>query len=249
VAGRVNQVDQVAAAHLLLLAARLGALRWQQWGQGQSFGPLLQAPAQGCCCAPACHPAAAAAAAAPGIAARRPGRARRAAAPSWRLSLAAHLRPQRRARHIEQRDGGGLHGDAPGLLIIAAVQVAQLAHHLGVDEAVGADQVVRQRRLAVVHVRHDAHVADALLRRGGQGARGGRAVGAWRRELGAGGRGMGAALLAAARAAGRPRWGQLHGAASGARAGLQRPGCQSRAAGGAPPAAPAAGRSTPLTRS
>jgi hypothetical protein len=33
-----------------------------------------------------------------------------------------------------------------------------------VDEAVGGDEVVRERRLAVVNVREDADVADAVLR-------------------------------------------------------------------------------------
>ena len=52
------------------------------------------------------------------------------------------------------------------LLIVAAVQVSHLAHELWVDEAVRGDQVVRQRCLAVVHVRQDAYVADARLHAG-----------------------------------------------------------------------------------
>jgi hypothetical protein len=39
----------------------------------------------------------------------------------------------------------------------------QLAHEFGVDEAVGTDQVIRQRCLAVVHMRHDANITDAVL--------------------------------------------------------------------------------------
>ena len=50
------------------------------------------------------------------------------------------------------------------LLIVPAVQVAQLPHESGVYEAIGAYQVVRQGGLAVVHVCQDAHVAQASLR-------------------------------------------------------------------------------------
>ncbi len=55
---------------------------------------------------------------------------------------------------------------AAHLLVVPAVQVAHLTDQLGVDEPVGGDEVVRQRRLAVVHVREDADVAYAVLRCG-----------------------------------------------------------------------------------
>lgn len=53
----------------------------------------------------------------------------------------------------------------------------ELTHELGVDESVGADEVVRQGGLAVVHVRHDTQVADAVLEGRGRGTRVGRMCG------------------------------------------------------------------------
>lgn len=50
--------------------------------------------------------------------------------------------------------------DINHLLVVAAVQVPHLAHQLGVNEAIGRDQVVRQGRFAVVHVRQDAYVPN-----------------------------------------------------------------------------------------
>ena len=50
------------------------------------------------------------------------------------------------------------------LLVVSAVQVAHLADQLGMDEAVGRYQMVRHCRLAVIHVRKDAYVTDAILR-------------------------------------------------------------------------------------
>jgi 5,10-methenyltetrahydromethanopterin hydrogenase len=78
-------------------------------------------------------------------------------------SMRPHLWPAGGSRDVQQRDAAALHGDASRLLIVTAVEVAQLAHQLGVDEAVGSNQVVRQRGLAVIHVCQDAHVADARL--------------------------------------------------------------------------------------
>ena len=49
------------------------------------------------------------------------------------------------------------------LLIIAAVEIAQLANKLGVDEAVAGDEVVRQRGLPMVHMSQHADVSNALL--------------------------------------------------------------------------------------
>jgi len=62
-----------------------------------------------------------------------------------------------------ERDGGGLHGDGPALLLVEVVHEAEPAGELRVEEPVpaGRHQVVRQRGLAVVHVREDARVADA----------------------------------------------------------------------------------------
>jgi hypothetical protein len=77
---------------------------------------------------------------------------------------APHLGPPRRAGDVQQGDGGGLHGDAARLLVVAGVQESQLARQAGVDQPVGRNQRIGERRLAVVHVRQDAHVADAVLR-------------------------------------------------------------------------------------
>lgn len=69
-----------------------------------------------------------------------------------------------------ERDGGGLHGDSPPLLLVEVVHEAEPSGELRVEEPVPArrHQVVGQRGLAVVHVREDARVADVarVTRRG-----------------------------------------------------------------------------------
>lgn len=62
-----------------------------------------------------------------------------------------------------ERDGGGFHGDGSALLLVEVVHEAEPAGELRVEEPVpaGRHQVVRQRGLAVVHVREDACVTDA----------------------------------------------------------------------------------------
>ena len=50
------------------------------------------------------------------------------------------------------------------LLIVPAVQVPQLSDQARMDQAIGSDEVVRHGRLAMVHVRQDAYIPDALLR-------------------------------------------------------------------------------------
>ena len=55
----------------------------------------------------------------------------------------------------------GLDGDAPLALDVHRVEVL-LAHVAGVDRAGQLEDAVRQGRLAVVDVGHDAEVADAV---------------------------------------------------------------------------------------
>jgi hypothetical protein len=214
-----------------------------------------------------------------------------------------HLRPVYCAWHVEQADGGRLDGDATRLLVIAAVEVAQLSHlvigeggqatrlyegrfvpgrgrsarggegvawdaqeavawarrgarysralapplasllllltrhhpslppllplrsrlkrslirgpvllgphHFRVDEAVRCYQMVRQRCLSVIDVRHDAHVADAVLcimARSRFGAKRAGASGGGR-ERGAAGRGADVDSRAGSVTAGRRRGG------------------------------------------
>jgi hypothetical protein len=71
----------------------------------------------------------------------------------------------RSARRVEKRDGRRLHRDAAVLLVLAEVHVAQLAHHLGVHQAVVRDERVAQRCLAVINVRKHAQRAHATRRR------------------------------------------------------------------------------------
>jgi hypothetical protein len=58
------------------------------------------------------------------------------------LVAATHLGPLCRSWHIHEADAAALHGNAPGLLIITAVQVAQLTNHLGVDQPIGGNEVI-----------------------------------------------------------------------------------------------------------
>lgn len=62
---------------------------------------------------------------------------------------------------VVEHDGGGLHGDGAALLLVEVVHEAEAPREPRVDEAVpaGGDEVVGQRRLAVVDVRQDARVA------------------------------------------------------------------------------------------
>lgn len=76
------------------------------------------------------------------------------------ILLLAHLVFDPPVHREVQRDGGAFHRDAPRLLVGPAVEVADLAGHFGGDDAVGGDEGVRQRGLAVVDVREDADVAD-----------------------------------------------------------------------------------------
>eukprot|EP00958_Prasinococcus_capsulatus_P015440 scaffold1644_cov357-Prasinococcus_capsulatus_cf.AAC.5 len=59
---------------------------------------------------------------------------------------------------IHKRDGGGLHCDAALLLVLTAVQVAQLTGLARVDDAIGGDKDIREGGLAVVDVRDNAQV-------------------------------------------------------------------------------------------
>ena len=77
------------------------------------------------------------------------------------------LHPTLRNRgNVEKLKPSPLRQSAAHLLVVTAVQVAHLTDQLWVDEPIGGDEVVRQRRLAVVHVREDADVAYAVLRGG-----------------------------------------------------------------------------------
>ena len=68
-------------------------------------------------------------------------------------------------RRVHQGDGAALHGDPAHLLLLPRVQEAELPGQAGVDEAIGGDQVVRQRGLSVIHMREHAHIANPLLYR------------------------------------------------------------------------------------
>lgn len=65
--------------------------------------------------------------------------------------------------NVEERDGGGFHGDAALLFVVARVEVAHLADEARVDDAIGGDEVIGEGGLAVVDVREDADVAHTVL--------------------------------------------------------------------------------------
>ena len=63
---------------------------------------------------------------------------------------------------VEDADGAGLHGDHALLLVLARVKITQLAGQFLVDEMIGCEERIGQGRLAVVDVREDADVPDAI---------------------------------------------------------------------------------------
>ena len=64
--------------------------------------------------------------------------------------------------HIEESYGGGLHGDAPLLLVLPAVHVPQLPGQPGRDNTVCRHQAVSQTGLPVVHMGEDTNVSDIV---------------------------------------------------------------------------------------
>merc|ERR1719199_504065 len=64
---------------------------------------------------------------------------------------------------VEERDAGGLDGDAAILLVLTRVREAGVARVLRGDDARGGDEGVRQRGFAVIDVRDDGHVTDVVL--------------------------------------------------------------------------------------
>ena len=70
------------------------------------------------------------------------------------------LRGALRAVPVDDGDRRGLHRDAALLLVGARVEVPQLADRLAVHDVVQRQNRVGERRLAVVDVRDDRHVAD-----------------------------------------------------------------------------------------
>jgi hypothetical protein len=64
----------------------------------------------------------------------------------------------------------GLRLDRDAALALEVHRVEDLVLHLaGLEAAAGLDQAVRERRLAVVHVRNDREIAYLLLHRGEAG--------------------------------------------------------------------------------